>query len=532
MIVCNGNAFMAPQCEPALPAVIQIEGDFTEESFIEHMREAFQAEGKEHFETAPPVEVGIKYPDLDGELLTAFMLCAERPPIIDEQPKLAELGITAEPQNPETPQISATPQNPETPVGRDARGTPQIVTTSESPLTNNVQLTIDNVQLTPETPQIVATPETPLTNNVQFTIDNVQLTPESPQIVATPETPQIIATPEAPQIVATPEAPQIAAIPQAPLTNNVQLAIDNVQLTPETPQIVATPESPVGRDAHGTPQAPKPVVTQQTPEAKEFLAKFSEVKLAIENGGSAELTAEQTKPEEPLETLKAWSNLQKAQANIKEMPEEMKELLEQLTVDKKQPTVDEKPQTLKTPEAPVGRDAQDAPKNSETPVGRDAHDTPQASANFEPQPVILEKTELLQLPKQTIAQVSEQILARLATAQSGTTTFEMVLNPVELGKIAVKIVIQATGTAVEITAEKASTAQLLQNSAERIAYALERSDTRLDTFTVNVAESQQKPDYSEQRDNQNSNRGEQEQDSGENHEEEPGISFEELLKAS
>jgi flagellar hook-length control protein FliK len=152
--------------------------------------------------------------------------------------------------------------------------------------------------------------------------------------------------------------------------------------------------------------------------------------------------------------------------------------------------------------------------------------------------VIAKETELPQLPQKTIAQVSEQIFARLESAQAGTTTFEVILNPVELGKIAVKIIIQASGTAVEIIAEKASTAQLLQNSAERINYALERSDARLDSFIVNTAESpqsdnQNKPDYSEQRENQNSNKGEQQQDdsTGEQSEEETGISFAELLQA-
>ncbi|MCL2019922.1 MAG: flagellar hook-length control protein FliK [Oscillospiraceae bacterium] len=130
------------------------------------------------------------------------------------------------------------------------------------------------------------------------------------------------------------------------------------------------------------------------------------------------------------------------------------------------------------------------------------------------------------LPQSQVNLISEEIIARLAT-KNGVTTFEMTLNPVELGKITVKLVMKDAKLSVEIVAEKGKTAALLQNSADRIGASLEKNDIKLEYFSVNV---EQKSDYSEQQGNKGGNRGGREGNERSGTEEENGISFEELLQ--
>jgi flagellar hook-length control protein FliK len=205
-------------------------------------------------------------------------------------------------------------------------------------------------------------------------------------------------------------------------------------------------------------------------------------------------------------TLKAWESTPKAHVNLVEKPQEFNELL----------------QNAKAKFAEL--DAREKPKSSEAPLNHDAPEAPKAAFS-DPKPVALKQAEL---PPSQMTRISEEISARLAKASNGTTTFEMTLNPAELGKITVKIIVKAAIATVEVTAENARTAQLLQNCADKIGLALDKGDSKLESFIVNV---ESKQDYSEQRENQNQNRsgsenGEQpgEEDS------EQGMSFAELLQ--
>jgi flagellar hook-length control protein FliK len=496
------NPQMFPE-SPQLPSVIKIEGEFTEESFAEYMREAFQTAEEPQFLTAPPVtaekrENAVFIPRQasteEEQTVASCLLSLAIPAIVDEQPKITELELAVTPQIPDAPETPEAPQTPEAPkLAQPEQPEAPEVAEPQNPI----------IAEKPEARQPAEKSEMPLITEMK--------PPEEPRIVtapAAPEPTQLLQEVQQAQqevIQSYGEAIKVtgAEIPQAELPE-VQLAKLPVIDMPKTEQ-TAVPEAEAK-----APQAPaKHVAVQLTQEAKQFLEKFGEVKYAIENGKNVQFSTMAEQPDEELEALKAWQTLHKAQVAIKEKPEEFNELLEKFKA-----------------ENPAGRDA---PKKSETPK-----ETPQiqTAAFAEPKPQIanLAKADLpqpQQLPQSTIAQVSEQIFARLA-APDGTTTFEMILNPAELGKIAVKIVVQATGTAIEITAEKAATAQLLQNSADRIGLALERGDARLESFVVNV---ESKPDYSEQRENQNRG-GQQQQEQDEQGEEEQGLSFAELLQAS
>ncbi|MCL2637705.1 MAG: flagellar hook-length control protein FliK [Oscillospiraceae bacterium] len=516
MILCSG-AGITPQEFPQLPAFVKVEGDFTEESFAEHMRDAFKAGGKEQFETATPVtpqKTGQEFDD--AEHLAAYLLSIAKPVVVDEQPKMNELELAVKPQL-------------EIPVGCDVPDAPEFTETPKMP-----EFTVN-----PEIPEIP----------VGFGVPDEPQKSETSQITANPEPSQDLSHRPSLEVVyeyfnAIRElvfgkdyegneiltAEQIKwAVSQLEAGGKIEAATTElIQRYAEALNFINAgipqaelPEAHLAKSAVLNEQAiEKPIetfvtaekhpVTQLTPEVKEFLEKFAEVKLAVENGKSAQMTAESEKPEE---LLKAWETVQKAHVVIQEKPEEFNELLEKFKAQN-----------------PEKSENFEKPQKSEAPVGRDVPGTPQESATtyFEPKPAILAKAELPQLPQSTVAQVSEQVLAKLTTATNGTTTFEMILNPVELGKIAVKIVIGATGTAVEITAEKAATAQLLQNSADRIGLALDKGEAKLESFIVNV---ENKQDYSEQRENQSNNRGEQQQESEENGEDEQGISFAELLQA-
>jgi flagellar hook-length control protein FliK len=167
-------------------------------------------------------------------------------------------------------------------------------------------------------------------------------------------------------------------------------------------------------------------------------------------------------------------------------------------------------------------------KQTETPTEAESAVKP-AGAEFSQKPVTIGKTETAQLPQSTTTAIGEEIIARLSEAKNGTTTFEMILNPAELGKITVKLTLGATGIAAEIIAEKASTALMLQNSADRINAALEKTDARIESFSVSA---ESKPDYNEQRENQDGNRGHYEPEQTEEAKDEDyTISFAELLQA-
>lgn len=102
-------------------------------------------------------------------------------------------------------------------------------------------------------------------------------------------------------------------------------------------------------------------------------------------------------------------------------------------------------------------------------------------------------TEILQPEAQTEVrapeiQAGEQILARMESLSNGETEFTMVLNPESLGKITVKLLTVGERVAVEITAEKASTQQLLDARGESLQNMLRDNGVQLERYQV-VAES-------------------------------------------
>lgn len=105
----------------------------------------------------------------------------------------------------------------------------------------------------------------------------------------------------------------------------------------------------------------------------------------------------------------------------------------------------------------------------------------------------IRNTEVLQPEAQTVVsspeiQAGEQILARMESLSNGETEFTMVLNPESLGKITVKLLTVGERVAVEITAEKASTQQLLDARGESLQNMLRDNGVQLERYQV-VAES-------------------------------------------
>ncbi len=105
----------------------------------------------------------------------------------------------------------------------------------------------------------------------------------------------------------------------------------------------------------------------------------------------------------------------------------------------------------------------------------------------------LNNTEVLQPEAQAEVrapeiQAGEQILARMESLSNGETEFTMVLNPESLGKITVKLLTVGERVAVEITAEKASTQQLLDARGESLQNMLRDNGVQLERYQV-VAES-------------------------------------------
>ncbi|MCL2696929.1 MAG: flagellar hook-length control protein FliK [Oscillospiraceae bacterium] len=514
MIVCNGAGITAYTADFG---EIQA-GGFTQESFCEHVKLAvseLEQQGAGYVPEKPLINPEVpeftpkrNYSE-EEQILTSCLINIASPVVIDEQPKMAEIEIAVKPQA-HAPELPEAPEFPQ-PEKSELAENPKLSEKAQIPQTSQV----------PEAPAKAEPPE-PAKPEAQEPVKS-----QTPEPVKS-EPPEYV-KPEIPQTAATSEAAQPELIESYFTTVKAEMNIQAAAAELPEANFTAAPiisEEPAEKPAEPV-NTEKQAATQMTQEAKELLEKAGEVKFAVESGKSAELTAEAEKPEE---TLKAWETLQKAHVVIQQKPEELSELLGKFKAQNPEQT--EKPEKAEIPKSAETTEkakAAEPPKASEAPKNPETMQAAQ-TAGFEQKLIIPEKAEL---PQSTVTQVAEQVLARITTAGGGTTTFEMVLNPAELGKIAVRIVIQATGTAVEITAEKATTAQLLQNSADRISLALERSDAKLESFIVNTEASESKPDYSEQRENRDGSRGEQEQDdSHDDGEEEQGISFAELLRAS
>jgi len=488
MMLNIGTAF-SPELMPVCPAgAIPEVSELGAESFCELLGEAFKELTHMQTEVNPLslfAQTEIEPPQMPEVQLAKFLneQLSCKPDDEDEEeiiPLFAEVNL----QILQLPEKEAEPEASEIP-----------------------KIVAENPQITSESPQITSeNPESSQGEQPQINAEAPKISGETPQITA--EAPKIATEP--PQITA--EAPIITA--EAPVGYDVQ------RTAPAFPQKA---ETPVGYDVHSLPKE------AETPQAEQAVKElFGKVKLTTEN----QVQSQTEKPESD-ETLKSWDTFQKARVEIKEKPEEMNQLLERYKA-----VNSEKPEKAEKAEIPVGREANDTPKKAEAdamrnteqpkkaeaPVMRDAPEAPKIV--FSPKPVVVSEEKPL-LPQSQVVRISSEITARLETAKNGTTTFEMTLNPVELGKITVKLVMKAAKVTVQIVAENAKTAQLLQNSADRIGAVLDKGEAKLESFVVSV---EQKSDYSEQRENQNQNREEQEQPQDEAAEEENGISFAELLQ--
>jgi flagellar hook-length control protein FliK len=118
-----------------------------------------------------------------------------------------------------------------------------------------------------------------------------------------------------------------------------------------------------------------------------------------------------------------------------------------------------------------------ASANVQTATSQQTQTTQQASPIREAQPL---------RPAPEFPDPSEQIRMQVAkNLESGRTEFRMQLAPEELGKISVKLVMEAGKLTVEIIASGERTAQLLSRQAEALGTAL-RSHTGMNLTSVNV----------------------------------------------
>jgi hypothetical protein len=368
---------------------------------------------------------------------------------------------------------------------------------------------IRTAEETPETPDFKK-PEAPKTpeNQPPTPLISEMQAPESPRITANPESGESYEVTQTPQdgIIINPE------VVQTPITTAAPEALNSAEIPTRTIEFVQQEELKTLSTGHGNRETRDIHYGKATAEsavgersATEQALKASEnVRVTTESQGkTAKQNQAQTLPEPQSESvLKAWETLPKAKVNLVEKPQELNELLENAKAENTDNTEETAANEIPNP----------------------LLQTNQAT----PKPIVVNAQEMI-LPQSQTNRIGEEIIARLTTAKNGTVTFEMVLNPVSLGKITVKLVAGAAGTAVEITAENGKTAQLLQNCADRIGAILDKSDARLESFVVNV---ENKPDYSEQRENQNQNRGSYEsgEQADDEDESEQGISFSELLR--
>jgi flagellar hook-length control protein FliK len=538
------NAGINPQIAPQLTVVVKIEADFTEESFAEYMKAAFKtAQAPQAQQT--PLGTAKNYGEGEEEISASYLLSMTKQLTIDN----AQLTIE-KPQ--ETTPVPEVPEFAETPEAPQLAQNPENPQAQEPPHRSPRELFIEYSGIIRELifGKDYEGYEIPTIEQIKRALNQL----EAEGKIQAAQASLIESYAHAIKAVN-------AEIPQAEI-HGAHLAVMPIIGEEKA-------EAPAGSSILDTPpETQTPMQTLKTPEAavkastaqieQEIKELFGKIKVVNENLAGRDVSDTSEKPEE---TLKAWETIQKNHVEIKEKPTEMSELLAQAAKNKEQGKADEKSQAPKTLEASVKPEAAAKPETvqkpeatakSETPAKTEAPVKTEASAaakseapqinreslqqnlinpDFQGKPIMTgaEKAELPKLPSlpsSTITQVGEQLIARLETAKNGTTVFEMTLNPIELGKIAVKIVVTATGTAVEITAQRPETAQLLQNSADRIGLALDKAEAKLESFVVNVEE---KSDYSEQQNRQNSQKQENEQNSEQPEEDYDGISFEELL---
>lgn len=261
-------------------------------------------------------------------------------------------------------------------------------------------------------------------------------------------------------------------------------------------------------------------------EAKEIVKAITSqknIQMLFKAGGDESYAKLQGQFKEGNEILKAWEHLTMTAAKpvILEKPEEFSELRNSFT-------------ELTETDKLVKPEAQQAEKaNPEKAEKSEKSEEPAAVEVKAEQTVIktttVTRTEVrfLTIEVVRISKIIEEMHAHL---KNGTRTFEVNLNPLELGKITIKMTKIFMKTTIVITAERAETKILLENAANRILAALDKNDVKLESMTV-----EHEPDYSEQQENQDQGNREQEENQDENGEAsengEKEMSFAELLES-
>ncbi|MCL2107911.1 MAG: flagellar hook-length control protein FliK [Oscillospiraceae bacterium] len=265
-------------------------------------------------------------------------------------------------------------------------------------------------------------------------------------------------------------------------------------------------------------------------EARELLKTVTtrqNLELLLKASGSYEQLEGQlaTTTSEPDSILKAWELLAMtaAKPEIQEKPAEFAQLLQSIEEFNSDSTT-AKTQTDKSLNLETG----DLTPKLEIPAQKPAVETLDEAHNEAKRPF---SREVIRLSGEI-----HQKLAALKAGKTGSTTFEMVLNPAELGKITVKMIMDGKDAVIQIIAEKARTAALLQEASGKIRgnlellAAIDKSDVKLESLTV-----EHKPDYNEQSDNRGNGKNQQGQGQQQNGEDsdsdENGISFADLLAA-
>ncbi|MCL2086343.1 MAG: flagellar hook-length control protein FliK [Oscillospiraceae bacterium] len=127
-----------------------------------------------------------------------------------------------------------------------------------------------------------------------------------------------------------------------------------------------------------------------------------------------------------------------------------------------------------------------------------------------------------------LSQITTEILAKMEALPPKGMTFEMELNPAQLGKIVIKLVSQAGKVSLEITAGRQETAALLQNRAENMTAILRANGVELETYQVNTDQSEH---YDRERnDNQSNKHNERQSNENQNEQSETDTDFSEFLR--
>ena len=490
--------------ETEMPRFTEIAGDYIEEGFCEYIKSAMAVRDKKSTEpeasgntaeTNPDPAFLAKSPKLsptdpeETQLLVAYLLSV--PKMSRQAEEDAEANyLSAMEQvaalaaqaliNPEQAElIHKTELLPEIPTGAPEAETPETPETSPPPQNNATevpQLLMDGgfqAQAPGDEGNQVTSPQLQsfyeALESVEAKVTPKEQTPQTVQEAASSEVRDTtdFAKPEEQKVLSDTDAKSVKTS-------------DTAQ--PEAKTEAQPAEHNVPKVAEKAVEKGEAVLTQaQNSEKLQDDAKPAVVKVVAEESvkEQAQVKTEQSEPLKEAEL--------KTPLNIKSKPDEMKELLERF-------------------------------KLSEA-----AKDAVPVQAQHDPKPVVAGK-EITVLPTTEAVRIADEIIARIAAKEGGVITFEMTLNPVELGKITIKIVLSGEKLTADITAQEEHTAKLLQNVTDKIQASLDKEAVKLEQLVV-----KHEPDYSEQQ--EQNGKQQQDQNAKPEADEEIEISFAELMQS-